>query len=312
MALLAEAEKLRLELSLGPPGTPLIEIADAACEQLGFAGELDGQPVTRKIAACLERMGSGKEEPPPPPAALLMGEAVSDEAVLVGLPASAAVETSSGGWFGSGFAAGFPAPQVSQLEGTVAPVPIGMARTDEGGGRAYRHDASVLSGNTQRLVMVYDDMLQSAPCSVEGLERAIADYGEYCSQQALEEAQWRLSGLREAMTRDSQPDGVHSAKDLGGCWWTLGGHPHPCMCQGAWTLTPHGDDSFSICGFVMCFWAIPCPHSVGTYRRVDGNRFLCDKQDRGQLIYEFPDAKTMVADVSGLPMAGPCGPSWKC
>ena len=270
MALLAEAEKLRVELSLGPPGTPLIEIADAACEQLGFAGELDGQPVTRKIAACLERMGSGKEEPPPPPAALLMGEAVSDEAVLVGLPASAAVETPSGGWFGSGFAAGFPAPQVSQLEGTVAPVPIGMARTDEGGGRAYRHDASVLSGNTQT---------RAQP---------------------------------QAMTRDSQPDGVHSAKDLGGCWWTLGGHPHPCMCQGAWTLTPHGDDSFSICGFVMCFWAIPCPHSVGTYRRVDGNRFLCDKQDRGQLIYEFPDTKTMVADVSGLPMAGPCGPSWKC
>ena len=100
MALLAEAEKLRLELSLGPPGTPLIEIADAACEQLGFAGELGGQPVTRKIAACLERMGSGKEEPPPPPAALLMGEAVSDEAVLVGLPASAAVETSSGAGLG--------------------------------------------------------------------------------------------------------------------------------------------------------------------------------------------------------------------
>ena len=61
--------------------------------------------------------------------------------------------------------------------------------------------SQVLEQTQQRLVMVYDDMLQSAPCSIAGLERAIADYGEYCSQQALEEAQWRLSGLRE------QPEG---------------------------------------------------------------------------------------------------------
>ena len=64
-------------------------------------------------------------------------------------------------------------------------------------------------------------------------------------------------GLEERQRREnSQPDGVHSAKTweaAGGLWKP----PHPCMCQGAWTLTPHGDDSFSICGFVMCFWAIP-------------------------------------------------------
>ena len=37
--------------------------------------------------------------------------------------------------------------------------------------------SQVLEQTQQRLVMVYDDMLQSAPCSVAGLEAAIADYG---------------------------------------------------------------------------------------------------------------------------------------